>query len=167
MKKIILITLIVLLPLSAAIAQSSPDDPAIIKAKEETAVVFDLGRLFGYINTMEAEEKKLTLNNDQMEAIYKIMSTLKQTDRIEPDMADQMITDMENNILTVDQLMYTDQLAIAKMATRTAGSGSGGGGGQITNYIAGGAFNPMTDPEKNIGKDFDILFNYLIKKLGK
>ncbi len=167
MKKFILITLITLLALSAAIAQSSPDDPAIIKAKEETAVVFDLGRLFGYINTMETEEKSLSLDKNQMEAVYKIMVTLKQTDRIEPDMADSMITDIEDNILTVDQLMYTDQLAIAKMATRTAGSGSGGGGGQITNYIAGGAFNPMTDPAKNIGKDFNTLFNYLVKKLGK
>ncbi len=167
MKKFILITLITLLALSAAIAQSSPDDPAIIKAKEETAVVFDLGRLFGYINIMETEEKSLSLDKNQMEAVYKIMVTLKQTDRIEPDMADSMITEMEDNILTVDQLMYTDQLAIEKMATRTAGSGTGGGGGQITNYIAGGAFNPMTDPAKNIGKDFDTLFNYLVKKLGK
>ena len=62
MKKFILITLIALLALGTAMAQSSPDDPAIIKAKEETAVVFDLGRLFGYINTMVAEEKNLSVD---------------------------------------------------------------------------------------------------------
>ncbi len=164
MKKIIGITLLVLLPLAVVMAQSSPDDPAIIKAKEETAVVFDIGRLFGYLNTMENEEKSLALTKDQLEEIYKIMTVLKRTDRVEPDIADSLLANLEDNILTPDQLMYTDQLAIAKMETRTAGTG---GGGQITNYIAGGAFNPMKDPSKNIGKDFDVFFHYVTKKLGK
>ena len=167
MKKIMVIMLLVLLPLSVVMAQSSPDDPAIIKAKEETAAVFDLGRLFGYMNTMVTEERSLTLTNDQMERIYKIMSVLKQTNRVEPDMANEMLTSIEDDILTPDQLMYTDQLAIAKMETRTTGSGGGSGGGQITSYIAGGAFNPMQDPSKTIGKDFDPFFNYLSKKLEK
>ncbi len=168
MKKFFIITLMVLLPLSAVMAQSSPDDPAIIKAKEETAVVFDLGRLFGYLNTMEKEEKSLALTQDQLERIYKIMVTIKQTKRMESENADTMITAMEDEILTPDQLMYTDQLAIEKMAARTSGSGSGGGGGgQITTYIAGGAFNPMSDPAKTIGKDFEAFFEYASKKLGK
>ena len=169
MKRIVFIALLVLLPLSAVMAQSSPDDPAIIKAKEETAAVFDLARLFGYINTMEQEEKGLALTKGQMEKIYTIMATLKRTDRIEPDMANDMLISLEDSILTDDQLMYTDQLAIAKMEARSAGTGSGGGGGggQITNYIAGGAFNPMSDPAKNIGKDFADLFEYIAKKLGK
>ncbi len=168
MKKFIIITLLFLLPLTAAIAQSSPDDPEIVKAKKETAAVFDLGRLFGYLNTMETKEKKLALTSGQLEEIYKIMIVLKQTTRVEPDMAERMLASLEDTILTTDQLMYTDQLAIAKMETRAPKTGSGGsGGGQLTNYIAGGAFNPMSDSSKNIGKDFSTFLTYVTKKLGK
>lgn len=167
MKKIIVIALLVLIPLGTVMAQSDPTDPAIVKAKEETAVVFDLGRMFGYLNTMVTEEKKLALSKDQMSELYGIMTTLLQTDRVEPETAEEMLVKIEDEILTPDQLMYTDQLAIEKMASRTPGAGGGGGGGQITNYIAGGAFNPMKDPAKNIGKDFDTFFKYLKKKLGK
>ena len=167
MKKIIVIALLVLVPLGTVIAQTSPDDPALIKAKEETAVVFDLGRMFGYLNTMVSEEKKLALSDEQMTILYSIMETLLQKERVEPDTADEMLVRIEDEILTPDQLMYTDQLAIEKMESRTPGAGGGSGGGQITNYIAGGAFNPMKDPSKNIGKDFDTFFTYLVKKLGK
>ncbi len=167
MKKIIVIALLVLVPLGTVIAQTSPDDPALIKAKEETAVVFDLGRMFGYLNTMVSEEKKLALSDEQMTILYSIMETLLQKERVEPDTADEMLVRIEDEILTPDQLMYTDQLAIEKMESRTPGASEGSGGGQITNYIAGGAFNPMKDPSKNIGKDFDTFFTYLVKKLGK
>lgn len=167
MKKIIVIALLVLIPLGTVMAQTSPDDPAITKAKEETAVVFDLGRMFGYLNTMVTEEKKLALSDEQMNDLYSIMETLLQTDRVEPDAADGMLVRIEDEILTPDQLMYTDQLAIEKMASRTPGAGGSSGGGQITNYIAGGAFNPMKDPSKTIGKDFGTFLSYLAKKLGK
>ncbi len=150
---------------SSVMAQTSPDDPAIIKAKEETKAVFDLGRMFGYLRTMEKEKKSLALNKDQMEKIYKIMVTIKRTDRVEPSVAEQMLTNIEDTILTSDQLMYTDQLAIEKMNTRSTGTGKGGG--QITSYIAGGAFNPMKDPAKTIGRDFNSFFTYLTKKLNK
>ncbi|RKX92008.1 MAG: hypothetical protein DRP59_06435 [Spirochaetes bacterium] len=167
MKKIIVIALLVLVPLGTVIAQTSPDDPALIKAKEETAVVFDLGRMFGYLNTMVSEEKKLALSDEQMTILYSIMETLLQKERVEPDTADEMLVRIEDEILTPDQLMYTDQLAIEKLESRTPGAGGGSGGGQITNYIAGGAFNPMKDPSKNMGKDFDTFFTYLVKELGK
>ena len=75
MKKIIVIALLVLIPLGTVMAQSDPTDPAIVKAKEETAVVFDLGRMFGYLNTMVTEEKKLALSKDQMSELYGIMTT--------------------------------------------------------------------------------------------
>ncbi len=167
MKKIIVIALLVLVPLGTVIAQTSPDDPALIKAKEETAVVFDLGRMFGYLNTMVSEEKKLALSDEQMTSLYSIMETLLHKERVEPDTADEMLVRIEDEILTPDQLMYTDQLAIEKLESRTPGAGGGSGGGQITNYIAGGAFNPMKDPSKNMGKDFDTFFTYLVKELGK
>ena len=130
-------------------------------------MVFDLGRMFGYLNTMVSEEKKFALSDEQMTILYSIMETLLQKERVEPDTADEMLVRIEDEILTPDQLMYTDQLAIEKMESRTPGAGGGSGGGQITNYIAGGAFNPMKDPSKNIGKDFDTFFTYLVKKLGK
>ncbi len=167
MKKTIVIALLVLVPLGTVIAQTSPDDPALIKAKEETAVVFDLGRMFGYLNTMVSEEKKLALSDEQMTSLYSIMETLLHKERVEPDTADEMLVRIEDEILTPDQLMYTDQLAIEKLESRTPGAGGGSGGGQITNYIAGGAFNPMKDPSKNMGKDFDTFFTYLVKELGK
>jgi len=165
MKKILIIMMIAILPVSGIAAQSSPDDPAVIKAKKETAAVFDLGRMFGYLNTMEKKEKKLSLNKEQMEELYRIMNRIRQADRMEPEAAEEMLTTIEDDILTPDQLMYTDQLAIERMNTRTPKTGSGGG--QITSYIAGGPFNPMKDPSKTIGKDFDAFYKYLSKKLGK
>lgn len=65
MKRIIVVALLVSISAAAVLAQSSPDDPAIIKAKEETAVVFDLGRMFGYLNTMESEAKNLLFQRNR------------------------------------------------------------------------------------------------------
>jgi len=166
-KSIVLLVVLALMIPALAIAQTSPDDPEIQKAKEETAVVFDLGRLFGYLQTMEKEEKSLALNNSQLFEIYRIMDDLKNMERVEPKKADEMLTYLEDNVLTPDQLMYTDQLAIAREAERATKTPGSGGGGQITSYIAGGAFNPMADPSKTIGKDFASFLNYVAKKLGK
>ena len=167
-KSIFLLVVLALMVPALAMAQTSPDDPEIQKAKEETAVVFALGRLFGYLQTMEKEAKDLALNESQLREIYSIMRELKSMERVEPKVADKMLTHLEDDVLTPDQLMYTDQLAIEREAEReTRTPGSGGGGGQITSYIAGGAFNPMTAPEKKIGADFASFFAYVSKKLGK
>ncbi len=169
MKKsiILLVVLVFIIPV-LAMAQTSPDDPEIQKAKEETAVVFDLGRLFGYLQTMEKEAKDLALNENQLAEIYSIMKEIKSMERVEPEVADKLLTHLEDDVLTPDQLMYTDQLAIAREAERqTRTPGSRGGGGQITSYIAGGPFNPMADPSKTMGKDFAAFFDYVSKKLGK
>lgn len=167
-KTIVLLAVLVLMIPALAIAQTSPDDPEVQKAKEETAVVFDLGRLFGYLQTMEKEKKNLALNVSQLSEIYSTMKDLKAMERVEPKKADEMLTHLEDDVLTPDQLMYTDQLAIAREAERaTKTPGSGGGGGPIISYIAGGAFNPMADPSKTIGKDFATFFAYVAKKLGK
>ena len=166
-KTIVLLVVLVLMIPALAIAQTSPDDPEIQKAKEETAVVFDLGRLFGYLQTMEKDQKNLALNNSQLIEIYSIMKDLKTMERVEPKWADERLTQLEDNILTPDQLMYTDQLAIAREAEQETKTPGSGGGGQITSYIAGGAFNPMADPSKTIGKDFASFFDYVSKKLGK
>jgi hypothetical protein len=140
-----------------------------MEAKKETAVVFDLGRFFGYLNTMEKETPELALSRSQLEQIYKIMEELNRIDRVEPDYAEKLLVSLEDDVLTPDQLMQVDQLAIAKAEARTtsASAGGGTGGGQITSYVAGGAFNPIKDPAKTIGQDFAAFFEYVAKKLGK
>ncbi len=158
-----------LLPL-AAIAQTSPDDPAVQAAKEKTAVVFDLGRIFGYLQTLEKEQPKLALSAAQQQEVYTVMETIKATKRFEPNLADELLSRIEEEILTPSQLTEVDQIAIAKMNERETSStsqSSGGGGGQITSYIAGGPFNPMLDATKTIGKDFASYFELVSKKLGK
>ena len=166
MEKTILILLLVLIPL-LVMAQS--DDPEIMKAKEETAVVFDLGRFFGYLSTMEEEAPELSLSKDQMQELYETLTRFLAMDRIEVDDADETLLHMEEELLTLDQLIYVDELAIEKMENRVSGSGAGGGsgGGQLANYVAGGAFNPLKDPAKTIGKDVAAFFDYLRKKIGK
>ncbi len=158
--------LLLVLPF-AAVAQTSPDDPAIMEAKEKTAVVFDLGRFFGYLNTMEKETPELALSISQLEQIYEIMEELNTIDRVEADYAEKLLVSLEDDLLTPDQLMQVDQLAIAKAEARTtsASTGTGTGGGQITSYVAGGAFNPIKDPAKTIGQDFATFFEYVAKKL--
>jgi hypothetical protein len=149
-----------------AVAQTSPDDPAVVQAKEETAVVFDLGRVFGFIHTMEKEEPKLALSKDQIGELYTIMNRINTIERVDPDDAEDMLVTIEDDILTPDQLMYVDQLAIARAEERESSTTTpGSGGGQITSYIAGGAFNPMRDTTKTIGKDFAAFYEYLKKKV--
>ncbi|MCK5674005.1 MAG: hypothetical protein KAH95_11550 [Spirochaetales bacterium] len=173
MKKTMLILLMAMIPLMV-MAQSS--DPAIAKAKEETAVIFDLGRFFGFLNTMEEEAPELALSKEQMKEIYDILNKFLKLERIEVDDADESLLYMEEKLLTLDQLIYVDELAIAKMENRVSGSGAGGGsgssgtgsgGGQLAGYVAGGAFNPLIDPSKTIGKDVTAFYDYLKKKLNK
>ena len=173
MKKTMLILLMTMIPLMA-MAQST--DPAIMKAKEETAVIFDLGRFFGYLNTLEQEAPELALSREQMKELYETLNKYLNIDRIEVEDADKTLLYMEEELLKLDQLIYVDELAIAKMENRVSGSGAGGGGGstgsgsgggQLAGYVAGGVFNPLKDPSKTIGKDVSAFFNYLKKKLNK
>jgi hypothetical protein len=172
MKRIFVMVCLVALTSISVMAQSDEPDPEIQKAKEETAVVYDLGRFFGYLLTMEKEEPKLALSTDQLEEIFTIMSELKQMERIEPDYAEEILERLELDILTPDQLMTVDQLAIAREESREpsnqrTGSKSENGGGAIQTYIAGGAFNPLQDDSKSTGESFAELLDYVGRKLGK
>ena len=175
MKKIMLILLMTMIPLMA-MAQSN--NPEMAKVKEEIAVIYDLGRFFGYLNTMEEEAPELALSKDQMKELYNILNKFLKLDRIEIDDADETLLYMEEELLTLDQLIFIDELAIAKMENRGSGSGSGGGGGgsspgtssgggQLTGYVAGGDFNPLKDPSKAMGEDVADFFEYLKDKTGK
>ena len=168
MKKRTVIGALILSVSLGLFAQTSPDDPAIQKAKEDTVVVYDLGRIFGFINTMIKEQPKLTLTKEQMKVVYDIATEILRTERIEPDFAEELLVRIEDEVLTPDQLMYVDQLAIAREESRettTVEKGTGTGAGQLQTYIAGGAFNPMSDDSKTIGKDFATFYEYLKGKV--
>jgi len=145
----------------------SPDDPEIVKAKEETAIVYDLARFFGFMNTMEQENPKLALSNDQVKAVYALMQEIQGMERIEPDAAEEFLVYLEDEVLTPEQLMEVDQLIIAREQSRdtsTANTGSGDGG-LITSYLQGGAFNPMTTTGRKMGDDFLAYLEIVRKRL--
>jgi len=92
-------------------------------------VVFSLGRLVGYLQTIEKEQKYLALNNSQLIEIYSIIKDPKMMEHVEPKWADKMLPHLEDNILTLDRLMHSAQIAIARVVereTKTHGSGRGG-----------------------------------------
>ena len=152
-------------------AQETEPDPEVQKAKEETAVVYDLGRFFGYAATMEEENAKLALSRSQMESFYAVMSEIEKTTRIEPEWAEEKLEYLELDVLTPDQLLEVDQLALARESTRDSGGGTGQGGstgsGPIMTYVAGGAFNPMLDETKSLGQGYYELYRSIAKRLGR
>ena len=174
MKKMLLV-LVVMLTVSAlgAFAQETEPDPEVQKAKEATAVVYDLGRFFGFVLTVETDNPKLALTKEQLEDFYEVMREITVTERIEPDWAEENLERLELDVLSPDQLMAIDQLAIARLEGREEESeepqqkGGGTGSGPILTYIAGGAFNPIIDETKSIGEGFFELFNYIGKKIGR
>jgi hypothetical protein len=170
--RVLVAALAMLLAVQALSAQTSPD-PAIQKAKEETVVIFDLGRMFGYLNTMEKDSKVAALSSAQLTKLYDIMVELRATKRVEVARAQILLTSIEDDILTPAQLMAADKLAASKEAERTtvqgsgAGSSSNGGTSSMASYVAGGDFNPIIDPTKTMGKDFTAFYDYVAKKLGR
>ena len=166
-ESIVLAVLMAAAPL-AAFGQSADQDPAVRKAKEETEVVYDLGRFFGYVVTMEKESQKLALTKPQMESLYSIMKEIEGTERIEAEWAAETLEYLELDLLTPDQLLAVDQYAMVRVPAGTtgAGQGAGTGAGPIQSYIAGGAFNPIVDRTKSIGQGFYELLGLLAKKLG-
>ena len=169
MKKAIISLILSFIVGSVAFAQTT-DDPAIQAAKEETVVIYDLGRLFGFLMTMENETPDIKLSSDQLEEIHAIMTKILNTDRMESDASEELLVHLEDDVLTPDQLMQVDLLAIAKEAARTDSSvpkGDSSGGGQIQTYVAGGAFNPMQDATKTMGEDFKAFYDYVAGKLGR
>ena len=171
MKKNMIIALIIAaVAATAAFGQETEPDPAIQEAKEETAVVYDLGRFFGYVHTMVTENDDLTLSTAQLESFYEIMTEIKGLERIEPDWADETLEFLELDLLSVKQLMEVDLLAIAREESREQGTGegkaSGGTGhGPLQTYVTGGAFNPIIDETKASGQGFAELYEYIEKEL--
>jgi hypothetical protein len=136
------------------------------EARQETLVVYDLGRFFGYVEAMIADDASLALSNDQAAEFLKIMTEIRETQRIEPDWAEERLGYLELDVLSPAQLMEVDRRAIEWQNTREtstepgsgAGSGGGTGTGPLSTYVAGGAFNPLLDETKSIGEGFAGLY---------
>ena len=167
MKKYISLIAAAVLAIGTTSAQTTPD-PALQEAKEKLQVVYDLGRVFGYIHTMDKEQKKLALTTAQAKSLVAIADKILAARRLEPKTADAWLKEIEDSILRADQLMFVDGLALARESSGTAGTGTGpgatGGTSPIQSYLSGGDFNPMLDATKTIGKDFKAAYEYLKNK---
>ncbi len=165
MKKLIVLALC--LSVVAGLSAQTTQDPAIAAAKEKLEVVYDLGRVFGYIHTMDKEQKKLALTAAQAKSLVGYADKIRAMKRIEPKEGEAMLVAIEDTVLTPAQLAFVDSLAIARLSERTtAGSGAGSTGGTspVQSYIDGGPFNPMLDATKTLGKDFKAAVDYLKAK---
>jgi len=167
MKRFIVIVSMAVLAFGTAFAQTTPD-PALQEAKAKLEVVYDLGRVFGYIHTMDTEQKKLALTAAQAKSLVGIADKILASRRMEPKTAEAWLTEIEDSILTPEQLMFVDGLALARESSGTAGTGTGpgatGGTSPVQSYLAGGEFNPMLDTNKTIGKDFKAAYDFLRAK---
>jgi hypothetical protein len=149
-------------------AQTSTAD--MQEAREETAVVYDLGRFFGYVHGMTTENASLALTPSQATEIAAVMDEISGMDRVEPSWASETLERLELDVLSPAQLMDVDRRAIAWQKSRessgtTEGSGTGSSGGSgsgpLGSYVAGGPFNPIVDESRTIGQGFAALREYL------
>ncbi|MEX2442205.1 MAG: hypothetical protein WD492_01270 [Alkalispirochaeta sp.] len=159
--------------LAAAGPLSAQTTTEMQEARQETLVVYDLGRFFGYVEAMVAEDTSPALTNEQAAEFLEIMTEIRETERIEPSWAEERLTYLELDVLTPAQLMEVDRRAIEWQNTREStsepgsgagsgsGSGSSGGSGPLSTYVAGGAFNPILDETKPIGEGFAALYERL------
>lgn len=177
MKKYVVLSLLALM-VFPVIAQETEPDPAVQEAKEEVAVVYDLGRFFGYVWRLQGEDfENLAMTRDQMVEMYEVVSYVATAERIEHDWAEEQLDYLELDLLTPAQLMQVDMFAISREESQAAGTGSGTragasaeggtGSGPILSYVNGGAFNPIIDDSKSTGEDFFSLLEFLQKELGR
>ena len=129
MKRNLIIALMIAAFAVTAFGQETEPDPAIQEAKEEVAVVYDLGRFFGYVYTMATENDDLVLSEDQLGIFHEIMVEIKGLDRVEPDWAEETLEYFELDVLSMKQLIEVDQTAIAREQSREAGTGESKGSG--------------------------------------
>jgi len=173
-RRILVASLVMIMVVHTAVAQSG-SDPAMQKAREETLVIFDLGRMFGYLNVLEKDSKVPALSNAQLTKLYDIMVELRSTKRVELARAKTLLATIEDSILTPAQLMAADKLAATREPEKATNQGSGAGAGSsatsgagsLASYVAGGDFNPVLDTTKTMGQDFAAFFDYTAKKLGR
>jgi len=159
---ILAITLAAALAPATLFAQTTEE---MQQAREETAVVYDLGRFFGYVHGMTTEDATLALTDAQKREIKTVMDEIRGMSRVEPDWAAERLEYLELDVLTPKQLMDVDMRAIEWQNTREttsqSGSGGGTGTGPMATYVAGGVFNPIIDANRTIGQGFNALYDLL------
>ncbi len=171
------VTLVVLLMVTAVSApawsQQGSDPAAMQRVREELEVVSDLGRLFTFVLRMEKEVPILSLNGAQVNLLWQITEEIRRTERLTPARAEALTIQIEDEILSPDQLFYTDQQFLTRDEKRVPGTGSaaeprgtgtadgagaaGSSGGIIATYMAGGPYNPLLDESRQVGQDFAAL----------
>jgi hypothetical protein len=136
-------------------------------------VIYDLGRFFGYLVTMEEENASLKLSSAQARELLSLMEDIDGMTRIEADWAEETLEYLELDLLTPAQLMVVDQIAINRQSESSGGTGTGTGAGAgragtaeegtspLQSYINGGAFNPVNDDSKSIGQGFYELMDLI------
>ncbi|MCA1754538.1 MAG: hypothetical protein LC641_07575, partial [Spirochaeta sp.] len=91
-------------------AQRQSEDPALQKARQETELVLDLGRLIGFIQRMVEERPDLEISREQAAALADLLGEIRTTSRLTGATARSMTSRIENDILNVEQLQHTDRL---------------------------------------------------------
>ena len=169
-------------------------DPTMQRARQETQVILDLGRLIGFVDRVDAEQPGLGLSRAQSEEMVRLMGEIKSMTRLTPTIAERMMTRIEDEILTPRQLMFTDRIwaesernagsgtanaSGARAGTRVgAGSGAGSGTaagatststdpvpGSLASYAAGGPYNPLVDTSRPQGEQFEAFYRRLRNRL--
>jgi hypothetical protein len=105
-------------------AQAPMSDPAMQRARQETQVVLDLGRLIGFVDRMDAEQPGLRLSREQARELVALMGEIRTTARLTPALAEAMMVRIEDDILTPAQLLHTDRFWIQSERS-AAGTGTG------------------------------------------
>ena len=160
------VALLVFLPFLAAAQRG---DPAIQQARAELEPVFALGRLFDYLATMEGQQPRLALSRAQAAKIVDDMGRIKVVRRFDAKTATDMLSQIEDHILTPEQLKFADGLELASKKTQGQNKSlySSSLIDSLASYVAGGPFNPMTDTHTPQGKYFAALSQLLSKKLAR
>ncbi len=173
----------ILLLIAAAPAAPAQDHSASAQMqalRAELEVVSELGRLLGFILRMQHEQDSLALSGDQLRSLWQLSEEIGRSERLTPARAEQMMIRIEDEILSPQQLMYTDQQFLNREETRVPGSGpsargaagssgsagspaagspggDGSSSGTIATYAAGGPYNPLLDTSRQLGQDFEAL----------
>lgn len=144
-------------------------DPALQRARQETMVVLDLGRLISFVGRMDEEGGAHRLSSAQARRLVRLMGEVQTTSRLTPAIAERMMAEIEDDILTAGQLLRVDMLWAEADRTRSpsaAGTSGrqgneGGAEGSLSSYAAGGPFNPLTDASRPQGQEFEELYERL------
>ncbi|TVR61633.1 MAG: hypothetical protein EA426_03060 [Spirochaetaceae bacterium] len=172
---------------AVTVAQQHASDPAMQKAREETQVVLDFARFLGIVLRMVEQEPTLGLSSAQARQLLDVLSDVRTTSRLTATNARRMMGYIEDDILTAQQLMFTDRVWMQSSGERssagasgsqnrgsnTTGEQSGTGSeasanaGALSSYASGGPYNPLSDTTRRQGQDFEALYEYALSRAGR